>query len=48
MNNRAEWKRLTRAVRDAYNSKRVQNYEKRRAQHRAEQRKTVDIPVFRL
>ena len=48
VNNRAEWKRLTRVVCDAYNSKRVQDYEKRRAQCRAEQRKTVDIPIFGL
>lgn len=48
MNNRAEWERLTRVVCYAYNSKRVQDYEKRRAQCRAEHRKTVDIPIFGL
>ena len=48
VNNRAEWKRLTRVVCDAYNSKRVQDYDKRRARRTAEQRKTVDIPVFGL
>ena len=48
VNNRAEWKRLTWVVCDAYNSKRVQDYDKRRARRTAEQRKTVDIPVFGL
>ncbi|PFX20644.1 hypothetical protein AWC38_SpisGene14894 [Stylophora pistillata] len=48
VNNRAQWKRLTREVCDAYNSKRIQDYEKRRVRRRAEQRKTVDIPVFGL
>lgn len=38
VSNRAEWKRLTRVVCDASNSKRVREYEKRRAPRRAEQR----------
>ena len=48
VDNRAKWKRLTRVVCDAYNSKRVKDYEKRRARRRDKQRKTVDIPVFGL
>ena len=48
VNNRAEWKRLTRVVCDVYNSKRLQDYQRRRARRGAEQRKTVDIPVFGL
>ena len=38
VSNRAEWKRLTRVACDAYNLKRVREYEKRRARRRAEQR----------
>ena len=48
VNNRAKWERLTRVVCYAYNSKRVQDYEKKKARRRAEQRKTVDIPMFGL
>ena len=48
VNNRAEWKRLTRVVCDVYNSKRLQDYQRRRARRGAEQRKTLDIPVFGL
>ena len=34
VSNRAEWKRLTRIVCDAYNSKKVREYEKKRAGRR--------------
>ena len=39
VNNRDEWKRLTRVVCDAYSSRRVQDYEKRRTRRIDEQRK---------
>ena len=48
VNNRAKWERLTRVVCYAYKSKRVPDYEKKKARLRAEQRKTVDIPMFGL
>ena len=38
VSNRAEWKRLTRVVCDAYNSKRIREYEKKRARRREEKR----------